>query len=163
MQQKSLTKYYIGFIILGLFVIILLLLVVVQAQSTKDDTDTYNKATTIANNLSQFISVNNYVPASLKNASVSSIPQVSYQRLSSDSFKFCVKYKATSSDFNPTAVVDGLITNTLEGPNQPTNDNTFLYLSPDHHSGNNCQTIEPTLVSGYSPDLLNSGSNTSSI
>jgi hypothetical protein len=152
MKQKSLTKYKIGFVLLGLFVIILLVVVISQARATKDDTNTYNRATTISTDLNTYIVNNDLVPNSLADANISSVPStISYQKLSSDSFKFCVDYKTTSSDFDPTAVATGIISGSATGSAtgsstnaqyQPTS-SVNLYINPDHHKGNNCQTITP--------------------
>lgn len=150
MKQKSLTKYKIGFGLLGLFVVILLIVVILQAQATKDDTNTYNQATTISNELNTYISTNNLVPNSLADANISTVPAtISYQKLSNDLFKFCVDYKTTSSDFDPTAVATGLISGSATGSAtstqyQPTN-GVILYIDAEHHKGNNCQTITPYL------------------
>jgi hypothetical protein len=175
MQQTSLLKYKIGFIFVGIFVVVVLFLVISQAQDTKDDTATYNRVVSISNSLNQFINADTatiYIPSTLGQAYISNVPStISYQKLSSDSYKFCVDYKTSVTDFSPSAVATGIITNTLDGSNQTTGDNEYLYISPDHHKGNNCQIIKPYLLQVQDPLLqvqdppapYNSSSNTSSI
>ena len=147
MKHNSLIKYKIGFTILGIFTAVSLVLVISQAQATKKDGDTYNRASTIANTLNQYIINNGVIPSSLSDAGIHSVPStISYQQLSDSSFKFCVFYNTTSSSFNPTSTVSNILTSSLYGNQAAPVDNTYLTIDSTHHKGNNCQTISPTYL-----------------
>jgi len=154
MKQKSLLKYKIGFTILGIFTVVFLFMVISQAQATKDDSNTYNSASTISDTLNQYIIDSGVVPISLNSAGVHSVPStISYQKLSDISFKFCVYYKTTSSGFDPSATVTNLLTSSLSSNQTSPTDNTYLYVDPTHHKGNNCQKINPSYLNSNTQTL----------
>jgi len=163
-MQRSLTKYRIGFGLIGLFGLVLVIVVVLQAGATKTDNNTYNKASAIADKLNNYTIANNIIPDSLSSIGVTDIPStVSYSKLSDSSFRFCVTYKTTSSGFDASAVEGQLLTQTLPGDysgSAPT-DNSYLYLDPNHHKGQNCQTINPAIYNNLQNNI-NSGTDFSS-
>jgi len=148
MKKGSLAKYKIGLGILSLFAVVLLVIVLTQANATRQDTNAYNQATTIANTLNNYVDNNGVIPLSLSDAGVSNIPtSVSYQKLSDSSYKFCVNYKTTSSGFDTTGVESELVTGSTDQSSSysTSNLNTDLYLDSTHHKGENCQSITPDL------------------
>jgi hypothetical protein len=150
MKKGTVAKYKIGLAVIMLFVIVLLIFVVVQASATKQDNNTYNQANNIADTLNNYIDTNLVIPASLSEAGVNNVPStISYQALSSSSYKFCVDYKSTSSGFDTSGVETELITAADRNANIASNgndyyaNNSYLYIDSTHHKGENCQTITP--------------------
>jgi type II secretory pathway pseudopilin PulG len=156
MMKNGLAKYKAGLAIIGIFTLAMLILVIAQASGTKQDTNTYNRASDIANTLNDYISSNNVVPESLSEAGVGAIPStITYHKVSGSTFNFCVDYKTTSSDFDPTDVETSLLTGSLSGDGSSGSENSTLYIDSSHHKGENCQTITPYIDNtGDCSDLL---------
>jgi type II secretory pathway pseudopilin PulG len=128
MMKNGLAKYKAGLAIIGIFTLAMLILVIAQASGTKQDTNTYNRASDIANTLNDYISSNNVVPESLSEAGVGAIPStITYHKVSGSTFNFCVDYKTTSSDFDPTDVETSLLTGSLSGDGSSGSENSTLY------------------------------------
>jgi type II secretory pathway pseudopilin PulG len=154
MSKVSLAKYRVGLAVIGLFAVGILVVVLIQAGANKQDTATYNRATTMANTLNDYISSKNIVPESLAGAGINNAAaNIRYHKLSSSSYKFCVDYKTTSSGFNATGVVTDLATGVTgqsgAASSGNTSPNTYLYLNSTHRKGENCQTIQPTLYNSF--------------
>lgn len=83
MKQNPLLLYKIGLAVIGVFVIVLVVMVVTQANGAKQDTNSFNEATKIANTLNDYIDSNGTVPQSLSDAGVVNIPSsVTYTKVS---------------------------------------------------------------------------------
>jgi hypothetical protein len=151
MKKNPLAKFKIGLAVLLVFSIVLLIIVVAEASSTKQDTETYNKATNIADSINSYIDANDVIPSSLSAASIYNVPSsVTYDQLSSTQYRFCVDYKTTSSNFSASNVETDLVTSALpqdNGADSTYSDNSYLYLNPSHHKGENCTTITPYIYS----------------
>ena len=154
MKQNPLLLYKIGLAVIGVFVIVLVVMVVTQANGAKQDTNSFNEATKIANTLNDYIDSNGTVPQSLSDAGVVNIPSsVTYTKVSDSSYRFCVTYNSESSNFNATATETSLLSSAVNGANGSTNLNDFsggtakasgiLIIDPTHHKGKNCQTVSP--------------------
>ncbi len=146
--QKSLIKYKIGLLVLGIFSVILLLLVLPQAAATKQDNDTYTKATNIADKLNTYVDIQQTIPASLASLAINNVPTtVSYHKLSDSSYRFCVTYKTKSIDFSPSSTESQLLSaaagSAISGSSFSSfsSDNSALYLDSNHKKGPNCQTV----------------------
>jgi hypothetical protein len=145
--MSTITKYRIGLGVIGLFTIIIAVWALVLAGPTKQDSSTYNAANNIANNINNYTGNNGIAPYSLSDTGSYNVPAtITYDRLSDYSYRFCVNYKTTSSDFSASAVESDLITSSVN--NSTTNDNPvnyssdgYLYIDTSHHKGNNCQVI----------------------
>ncbi len=149
MKSGSITKYKFGLLAIAIFTVALLIAVIIQAGPTKQDTQTYNKATNIANSLNNYIDTNGIIPNTLGDAGIYNIPStVSYQpNPDGNSYKFCVDYKTTSSGFDSANVAGDLVTSS-EGGGSGGNytNNTDLYINTSHKKGENCQTIYPSYL-----------------
>jgi hypothetical protein len=151
--QPALKKYKIGLAIIGLVSLGLFVFVLSQAAATKDDNKIYSRATNIGIDLTNYIADQGSVPSSLGLAGIMNVPSaVTYTQVSSTSFKFCVRYKTTSSDFNAANVETSLLTSSAGSDDDVDagsggSGNTVLDLSPEHHKGENCQTVSPDLFS----------------
>jgi hypothetical protein len=104
-MNKSLLKYKIAFLVLLLLTVGIAGLVLIEASTTKHDTNTNDTANNIATQLNSYVETSQTIPGSLRQAGVKSVPKtISYQKLSSSSYKFCVTYKGTSSGFDAPGV-----------------------------------------------------------
>ncbi|HEY4161335.1 MAG TPA: hypothetical protein VGM08_04710 [Candidatus Saccharimonadales bacterium] len=153
MNYRGIIKYKIGLVVIGLFTVAMLVVVLVQAGATKQDTQTDKVANSMADSLNSYTDVHYNVPTTLREVDITKTsPYISYTRLSASKYKFCVTYKATSSDFDPSDAV-GNVLMTGEGlgggstfPGDEIGDdaalNTDLYIPTSHHKGLDCQTID---------------------
>jgi|GEM_PF-2039026 len=146
-MKTKLLKYQLGLLVLGLLTIGLVVVVLVQAGATKRDTTVYQQANKVADKLNSYVESAGTVPESLAAAGISRPDAaISYQKLSASSYRFCVTYRANSSDFDPSAVADTLATAGALGSGLTTWDtssDSYLTVSAAHHRGANCQTIKP--------------------
>jgi hypothetical protein len=134
-----------------------------QANSVRADNKTYQAADKISRDLESYISAKNKIPAKLSEATKESIPEtVKYTKLSSSRYKFCVTYKAASSDLSASDISARVLSSTYSSEYQSDQEETYLYLSPSHKKGENCQTIKPYINDYYTKDsdsLFNSTSD----
>jgi len=158
-MKATLLRYKIGLAVIGLFSLVMVVVVVSQASATKQDTETYHKASAIADKLQAYTDSKGEVPASLAAVDIADVPStVSYHKLSDSSYRFCVTYKATSSSFDATTAVNdtisgyygtqGSTSENFSGFNGSGSDN-YLYVSSSHHKGANCQTIKVDTYSNF--------------
>lgn len=145
MTKSSMLGYKIFLAVFLTLSIILLIVVLVQAGPNKQDIKTFNEATSIANDLNNYIDTNQAIPYSLSQVGAGKIPSsISYQELTDSSYKFCVDYKANSSGFDPSGTGFSVITGSSGGAyDQQYGDNNTLFIDNVHTKGENCQTITP--------------------
>ena len=146
-MHTSLTKYKIGLGVIGLFTVIITIWAVAQASATKQDNNTYNTANNIADKLNTYTDMNNFAPYSLTSIGINNLPSsITYYRLSDSSYRFCIDYKTSATDFSVSSTESDLITSSVG--NSSTNDslnygnNGYLYIDTSHHKGNNCQVVD---------------------
>ena len=151
-MKTSLTKYKIGLGVIGLFVVGLLIYLLAQAGATKHDISTYKAASNSADKLTSYINDKGTIPVSLAAAGIKNVPRaVSYTKLSTEKFRFCVAYKTTSSGYDSGSAVSSLIYRGMYGSANDYSvlssqgDSTYLYVTNVHTKGQNCQTIKPYL------------------
>lgn len=167
-MKNSLNKYKIGLLVVGVFTLGMAGYVMIQAGAAKEDNETYKKATKIADKLNDY-TLRKSPPASLQAAGIQDVPDsVSYTRLSSTRYKFCVTYKADSSGFDASSVENQLLSSaygTDSSYNYDDYESSYLYLDYTHHKGENCKTIksysssiydDPYYDETYNSDLYNS-------
>ncbi len=147
-MKTSLLPYKIGLGVIGLITLIFLIVVLSAASNYKYDSELNNQANLIANRLNNYLNTHYYgVPNSLSGAGITNVPNgIAYTRLSFDSYKFCVNYKANSNGFSSTQVEQQLLSSSLGNqstatPLQP--DNSILFIGSNYHKGENCQLIKP--------------------
>jgi len=147
-MRQSLTKYKIGLGIVGLFTVVITIWALAQAGATKQDNNTYSTANNIASKLNTYTDTNDTAPYSLTYIGVYNPPStISYTRLSNSSYRFCIDYKTTSSDFSASSAESDLLTSSVSDSNSSNNSlnygaNGFLYIDTSHHKGNNCQVVK---------------------
>lgn len=154
MKKSPLFKYQLGLAIIGVFTLVVVGLVFVQASATKQDAATDKRANEIADKLNEYVSARDTIPASLSEASITDVPaSITYTKVSSDSFKFCINYKSTSSNFDTSSVALSLATGGKVDPGgYDFSSKSYLYVPTSHHKGENCQTISPYMSGGYGCD-----------
>lgn len=160
-MKNSLLAYKIGLAGIGIFVLALAIYVGTQAGATKQDTQTYNAASSIADKLNSYIDEQGTIPTSLQTVGVSSVPSaITYTKLSDSSFKFCVTYKTKDDGFGSSSSLVGTIA-AMESPtfNSSSSTNDTLYISPAHKKGADCQTITPPFLSSDFGTSDNSNDN----
>ncbi|MEO6761855.1 MAG: hypothetical protein ABI220_05855 [Candidatus Saccharimonadales bacterium] len=155
-------KWKIGLIVLGLVSVGLLVYVLIQGASSKADLSTVKSAQAIATKLNKYISNQQEVPASLAKAKIADVPNtIKYTKLPGDKYKFCVTYKAATTDV-ATDVQNNLTQVALGGGLGGSSSRSYggssynaqsLYIGSDHPAGEQCQTIKPYI---YSSDMYNS-------
>jgi Tfp pilus assembly protein PilV len=169
-MPSTLTRYKIGLAVLGLFSIGLLGMVLVQANGAKQDNTTYKKAQEVAQKLNAY-TLTKSVPSSLAAAGITDVPStISYNQLSSTSYKFCVTYKTSSSGFDASNVQSELLSGGAVSSSSYYDSSTSSYLSVDstHHKGQNCQTVKSysydssSLYNKYTDPYSSSSSSSSS-
>lgn len=153
-NQPGLRKYLIGLGALMVFVVVLVVMVLVQAGGFKEDTKTYKAADAASQKLNDYVSSNQTIPSSLDEAGVKDVPSsISYTKLSSSKYKFCATYNSDSNGFDTAAVESDILTAQTGGTASSdtftgSSSNYDLYISPTHHKGANCQTVEPYIYGG---------------
>ena len=143
-MNSALNKYKIGLAVIGAFSLILFGLVIMQASGTKQDNETYEKANKIADELDSYV-LRRGVPESLEDAGISNVPdEVSYEKISDTKYKFCVTYKTKSSSFNGDSLFWSVSSGSAQSDYEEYEDEEsyYLYLSPTHDKGENCQTVK---------------------
>jgi hypothetical protein len=148
-------KYYLGVLALSVLSLALFIYVAAQGISTKQDTKTLAAAQSSADKLNSYIDANGTIPASLEQAGVKNRPDtITYQKIGTTQYKFCVQYKGSSS-LNlggAGSALTGQYLGASAGPqyNSSTGyDNSYLYISGQYKKGQNCQTITPYLGGVY--------------
>jgi hypothetical protein len=152
-MPRGLNKYIVGLLVIGTFTFVLLIIMLVQAGGVRQDTKSYKAATKIADKLNDYTLDHNTVPTSLSSIGEKDVPDtISYERLSSTHFKFCVTYKSDSTNFSATDVETRLITGQSEDDYYSSlsdDETSYLYITGTHHKGDNCQTVK---IYSYSDD-----------
>ncbi|HSW80055.1 MAG TPA: hypothetical protein VLG47_04740 [Candidatus Saccharimonadales bacterium] len=167
-MNKNLFWYKVGLAVIGIFVVGVAIFVMMQAGNTKKDADTDKAANKIADKLNSYIENNQTIPDTLRTAGVADVPAtITYTKLGSSSYKFCVTYKANSSGFDATSAVLDATSGYPAGESSDSLNQSYtkysLYIDPTHHKGENCQTIKP-IIYQTNPSICNYqyGSSTSS-
>lgn len=163
-MKTSLLPYKIGLAAIGVFVLSIVIFVLSQAGATKQDTQTYNTANDISQKLATYIDEQGTIPTTLQDAGIHSVPStISYTKLSDQSYKFCMTYKAKDDGLNSSSIAQTLIMAgdpALSDVSTSTTTDTLI-ISPSHKKGATCQTITPPYLSsnfgGSSNDTLNYG------
>jgi hypothetical protein len=168
MRNSPLFKYKIGLGAVGLFVFVLLIMVLVQGGSVKHDNEIYKKADKISTKLNDYTDSKNKVPVSLDQVGVSDVPEdISYTRLSSTRYKFCMTYKKTGNNYGADYLATNLYTgghaDDYYGNYTPSEDDGYLYISPTHKKGENCQTVKIYSYDYYDDYYKDDGSDTQSL
>lgn len=144
-MKNPLNKYKVGLSVIFVFTLGLAIYAAAQAGSARQDNETYKKATKIASELNNY-TVSKPPPMSLEAAGISDVPKtVQYTKISNQKYKFCVTYKADSSGFDAGSIQTQLLTggygNSYSYPDSDY-ETSYLYISPIHKKGENCQTIK---------------------
>ncbi len=153
-MHHSLQKYRIGLGVLGVATIVLLVVVIMEAGNSRIDTQTYQKANEAATKLNGYIYRQDSIPATLEETGITGVPSsVSYRKLSDSRYEFCVTYKADSDNFSGSNLAEDLVSggtdqgytyNSSDSSSDDTSsESSTLYLSSEHHKGQNCQTVKP--------------------
>lgn len=154
--MKGITKYYIGLIVVGAFVLIMLVVVLLQGASARQDNQLYRQANKVADKLNSYVDKNSKVPESLADAEITDVPGgITYTKKATDMYKFCVTYKSASKGFDMSDPARTLSDRAAEqyygggsadsyGSLSGESDylDTALYLDANHKAGKNCQTIK---------------------
>jgi len=167
-MQRALNKYKIGLLVMAVFTLVLSIIVLAQASATKQDVQTYKDASKVADKLNDYVDSHG-VPSSLQAARITDVPEsVTYTKLSRDSYKFCVNYKAASGGFDATDVETSLLTAAYGGGSSAYDDYyskyqpSSLYLETSHKKGENCQTVKTYDYTSYYDDYSTDDSSSSS-
>lgn len=139
-------KYRIAVIVLCVLSLGFFLYVAAQGVSAKQDVETLKSAQDAATKLNSYTGKNGTVPQSLEQAGVKDNPStITYQKLSSSQYKFCVTYKSKSSlELGGTA---SMLTGAYLGGDSSysggysSGDSGYLYVSGQYKKGQNCQTV----------------------
>ncbi len=153
-MKSGLQSYKLGFVAMFALVLALVIVVFVQAGKTKQDSKTYNAATSIAGKLNTYVTNNGTVPASLAQAGATNVPStIGYTRLSSTKYKFCVTYKTGSSGISGSDAISNSIESSVLNLNGLSNssDNSSLTVDGSYHKGLNCQTVDTGSTGGILP------------
>jgi hypothetical protein len=155
--------YYIGLSVLGVFAFAMFLVVVFQGINGRQDVTTAAQASKIADKLNTYTDSHSSVPSSLSDIGFKDVPKtITYDKISSTSYKFCATYRSGVNSFSATSVENGLSQFSSGGtlPSATTGisadpSGTVNYLDVStHHKGNNCQT-----VTMYSSGFLQNGTS----
>lgn len=152
-------KYYIAFALLVAVTIGLAGYTVYQGKLSKQDETLQKHAEEIAEDLNDYISDENKIPADLEEAGIDDVPEgISYERNSDVKYTFCVTYKTTSSGYSAgtwevaTATLmqsyyGGVYDDYDYGPD------TSLYINTyGHAKGKKCYEVEPILEEASDPN-----------
>lgn len=159
-MNSSLAKYKLGLLIIGLFTLGMVGLVTMQASAVKQDAATDKAANAAADKLNDYVTNQQVVPDSLVAAGVTTAsPAIHYTKLSDTKYKFCIVYKASSSDFDPSAVATSLATGSvLDQGGIDSTDSAVLSVPTSHHKGANCQTVDIS-IDGFSSSSVCGGTD----
>ncbi|HSW99266.1 MAG TPA: hypothetical protein VLF71_05535 [Candidatus Saccharimonadales bacterium] len=154
-QGTVLRRYRLGLGAIALFTLFVVVAVLVMASGAKQDTKTEEAANQAATKIDDYINNKQAVPDSLAAAGVTNAPRtITYKKLSDRSYRFCATYKAASSGIETSGVTDvvsrglyGMSGAPAAGLGAGDSTSDFLYVSPAHKKGANCQLITP-----YMPD-----------
>lgn len=153
-MNKQLVKYQIGLAVIGVFALVMLIIVVVRAGGIKHDNETYEKANKIATKLDSYVTSKGTPPNSLADAGINDVPEeVTYKKLSSTRYEYCVDYSSNGDGYSSTYIANQLFSSSQSSQDYGQSssvDSSYLYLSPVHHKGKNCQTVKTyNYFSGY--------------
>ena len=146
-------KYYIGLLVIGFITLCLAGYIGILGVQTRQDIETEKKAMRIADQLNAYTDRNATLPKDLATAGVGDVPKtVSYQKLTAETYKFCVNYKQSKgyASTDITSTITNAATSKLygfSGDIAPDYQSTYLYVGSSHEKGENCQTIKPYMYS----------------
>jgi hypothetical protein len=155
--NARLFKYKVGLGVLGLITLGFVVFAVVQAQNSKQDAKTHEAAVEIAEKLNNYVSTNQEIPDSLDTVGASDVPStITYRKLSDESYRFCITYKADSGSLDATSAVNQAISGYYGQSYESPEEGSSLYISYLYKEGENCQTITPVIYdSNYFDDYFN--------
>jgi type II secretory pathway pseudopilin PulG len=148
---RRLRYYQVGLGVIGLFTVILAIVVLVMAGGAKQDTKTEAAANKAATKLDSYITAHQRIPATLSEAGVKDAPStITYKKISNASYRFCINYKSASSGYNTSSITDVVNRGVYQSDfssssygDYSSGTTSYLYISPTHKKGANCQTVEP--------------------
>ena len=160
-MQNALLKYKIGLAVIMICVIGLAGWLGVQSNATKADSQTQKTATEVAEQLNDYVSQKQKIPDALIEAGVTDAPgEITYKKLSSERYEFCVNYRTASSGYSVTGL-ESIAMAALYGSSsydfsseEDDSELSYLYISYSHSKGENCQTVKPYIYS-YGSDYYN--------
>ena len=152
--MKSLLWYKIGLAVVGLFTIGLIVFVVMQSSAAKQDKQTTQAASSIADKVNNYVDARGKVPDSLAAAGVHNAPStITYQKLTDSKYRFCITYRASGgsgavTDFE-TRLSDATgIDGGYPSADVSSSDDQGILVIPDaHNKGTNCQTVTTYVAS----------------
>lgn len=146
-MQNKLFKYQIGLAVLGLFALGSMVFLIIQAGTTKQDAETHKQASKTADDLNDYISQKQTIPSSLESAKITyNKESVSYKKISSEKYTFCVTYKTGGSTIDGTSLVTQVMYAGIDmqtATEASDYEESSLYLLSSYKKGENCQTIKP--------------------
>jgi hypothetical protein len=146
-MRSAIQKYYIGLGVLGLLTLGLLIYVIIAGGLSRQDTITFKSANQVANKLNNYIEAKQKIPSDLSEAGVTDVPDtISYTKLSSSSYKFCMTFRSASGESVSNSVSQAVSSyqNASGGASYyPDYNDTQLYISSDYQKGENCKTVKP--------------------
>lgn len=148
MQKNKIFKYQIGLVVIGLFTLGITIFLVIQAGVTKQDNDTFERANKTANALNKYLDEIQTIPESLEKAKITYDKEtVTYKKVSDESYKFCVTYKADSSSIDGASLVSAVMYGGFDGQMSYSDEDyeyNSLYLADySRKKGENCYNVRP--------------------
>lgn len=140
--MDNLFKYKAGLGVVGLFTFVLLLILLAQSGATRHDKNAYKHADKVANQLNDYTDTHDTVPSSLSDIGAQDVPDISYTKLSSQRYQFCITYKKSGNNYNASQKIVDWYYGDGDYSYEPSEDDGYLYLSQHHHKGENCQTVK---------------------
>ena len=161
--MQGLQKYRIGIVALAALTLVLLVYVVAQSSSYKEDQETNELATGIAEDLNKYIRDNDELPDSLDEVTSKVIPSsIKYTDNNDGTYTFCTTYNSSSngSSLNANDILyQGLSGGYAESDSsfQSSYKPSALYISNySWVSGENCIDVEPYI---YTAPAIRQNSN----
>ncbi len=144
-------KWVMGIRLLLGLVLVLLIFVLYRGISSKQDRQTFQKASSIAAQLNSYTDSKFKVPNSLAAVGAKDVPStITYTKLSSTTYRFCVTYKYSNKDVTGKVASD--VTSATSGLSSSANEPTFsggdgsapfdLTIESNYKAGQNCQKID---------------------
>lgn len=148
-----LRPYKIGLAVIGLFTVGITIFALMAASAAKQDTKTEDAANSIATRLDTYITDKQKIPDSLSAAGVKGDnPHIKYTKVSDSAYTFCITFKSASSTaVNPLDQLTGRSIYKRLAANYGSGSG-YLYISPVHKKGQNCQTVHPYIDGSSSYD-----------
>jgi len=149
--MQGLQKYRVGIVVLAAATLVLLVYVIIQSGSYKEDRQTNETASSIAEDLNQYIRDNSKIPDSLDEATSQDVPDsITYTNNDDGTYTFCTTYNSGSDGSSLDAneiLLQGLsgsyaVSSTYESSYTPS---TLYISSSGWSSGEQCVDVEPNI------------------